>query len=202
MSVPPTDPDRTPPVLLREPRPEPAESPSDGLHPGWTAFLAEGELPLWHGRATIRRPALWSRATGRALLPAIIAIGLVAWLIGLLPAAFLAVYVLLMTIAGQGEWGLHPPSDWSYYLLTGQAAYVARATAHELQLVRRIPVDKSLSIVLGATNVRLRPGEGGWRHRWFSPRNQFYERFDDGFFGIPDAENVYEIIRAIQKGQP
>lgn len=189
------------PLRVPPPGPAPKEDPSERLHPGWMAFLAEGEVPLWHGRATIQKPSLWPRLIAPALVPSFIAIGLVAWLVGLLPAAFLAVFLLPATVAIRHDWVLHAPREWSYYLLTGRAAYIARAAAHELQLVRRIPFDRALGIELGATGVRFQPGEGKWSLR-LSPGNQFYERFDDGFYGIPDAENVYEIMRAIQKGQP
>lgn len=197
--------DDIPPVPLREPPPDPAPENDlpERLHPGWLAFLAEGEVPLWHGRATIRKPSLWPRLVAPATAPSFIAIGLVAWLVGLWPAAFLAVFLLPATVAIRHDWVLHAPREWSYYLLTGRAAYIAREGAHELQLVRRIPVDRALGIELGVTSVRFQPGEGEgeWSFR-LSPGNQFYERFDDGFYGIPDAENVYEIMRAIQKGQP
>ncbi|GAB1480184.1 hypothetical protein MASR2M74_27590 [Paracoccaceae bacterium] len=95
-----------------------------------------------------------------------------------------------------------PHPVWTTFLAEGEVPLRhCRKTAHELLPVRRNPQGRTLGIEPRATNVGFRPGEGGWR-RWVSPRNQFYEPFDDGFYGIPDAENVYEIMRAIQKGQP
>lgn len=191
--------DTSAPVVLQEPardRPatdwgrgfalQPEESGVPGLHPGWGVVLAEGEAPLWQGR-----PTPDPRASVFSNLPVLFFVAVMAVVVlqsggGLWPFIALGFVFFWMTRRKKGS----RVANDRIYLLTNRAAYLARERNGALAEVVSYPITAGLRLGLGPRSVSFAT------HR--DARGKMQE---EGFLDIPDARQVHDLIRDLQKAK-
>lgn len=195
---PPSPDDKTPPTVLEEPfRPDalrdfsqnyslqPEEAGVVGLHPGWAAVLAGGEVPLWQGR-----PRQDPHRSVFSNLPALFIVFVLLVLMlqsgsgaGLLPFAVLGYIAFRLMRKSRPRVAVD-----QVYLVTNRAAYVASSRGDGLHDVSLLPITPDLRPRLAARAVLFEGARGAGGQGF-------------GFHDISDAAQVHDLIRTLQKGQ-
>jgi hypothetical protein len=204
MTLPPTSPDDSRPVVLEEPERQLAPQwdreftlqTEDGappaLHPGWAQVLAEGEIPLWQGQPKQDRRFGSAQGLSNTSLPLLIVAGIflmIALNLGfdgnLVPLVLIGLFfVLRRSMRSRNS---NSGSD-RRYLLTNRAAYLARAQGQGLANITAYPITPAMQLSLGPRSVSFA-----------TERDAKGNPTPVGFLDIPDAAAVHAIIRDLQK---